>query len=137
LSKKDKLKLNSEQTLRNLMLLVLELYLIYFLLDSRCWTFRSISGFNNWYKIGLDHFEMSRKKNYIQICVETKTKMISISFAINRTFFNYWHCEFESRSGVVCSIQHYVIKFVSDLRQVGGFLLVLRFLLPIKLTTTI
>ena len=25
------------------------------------------------------------------------------------------------------SIQHYVIKFVSDLRQVGGFLLVLRF----------
>ena len=42
------------------------------------------------FEIGLDHFEMSRKKNYIQICVETKTKMISISFAINRTFFNYW-----------------------------------------------
>jgi hypothetical protein len=41
------------------------------------------------FEIGLDHFEMSRKKNYIQICVETKTKMISISFAINRTFFNY------------------------------------------------
>ena len=87
------------------------------------------------FEIGLDHFEMSRKKNYIQICVETK--MISISFAINRTFFNYWHCEFESRSGEVCSIQHYVIKFVSDLRQVGGFLLVLRFLPPIKLTATI
>jgi hypothetical protein len=29
--------------------------------------------------------------------------------------------------GEVHSIQHYVIKFVSDLRQVGGFLLVLRF----------
>ena len=28
----------------------------------------------------------------------------------------------------VYSIQHYVIKFVSDLRQVGGFLRVLRFL---------
>jgi hypothetical protein len=28
---------------------------------------------------------------------------------------------FESRSGDVYSIQHYVIKFVSDLRQVGGF----------------
>ena len=27
----------------------------------------------------------------------------------------------------VYSIQHYVIKFVSDLRQVGGFLRVLRF----------
>jgi len=35
------------------------------------------------------------------------------------------------------SIQHYVIKFVSDLRQVGGFLLALRFLPPIKLTVTI
>jgi hypothetical protein len=39
--------------------------------------------------------------------------------------------------GEVYSIQHYVIKFVSDLRQVGGFLQVLRFAPPIKLTTTI
>jgi len=29
--------------------------------------------------------------------------------------------------GEVYSIQHYVIKFVSDLRQVGGFLRVTRF----------
>ena len=29
--------------------------------------------------------------------------------------------------GEVYSIQHYLIKFVSDLRQVGGFLRVLRF----------
>jgi hypothetical protein len=28
----------------------------------------------------------------------------------------------EPRSGEVYSIQHYMIKFVSDLRQVGGFL---------------
>jgi hypothetical protein len=27
----------------------------------------------------------------------------------------------EPRSGEVYSIQHYVIKFVSDLRQIGGF----------------
>ena len=35
----------------------------------------------------------------------------------------YYHycCEFESRSGEVYSIQQYVIKFVSDLRQVDGF----------------
>ena len=39
--------------------------------------------------------------------------------------------------GEVYSIQHYVIKFVSDLWQVGGFLLVLRFPPPIKLTATI
>ena len=37
-------------------------------------------------------------------------------------------------SNPVQAIQHYVIKFVSDLQQVGGFL---RFLPPIKLTTTI
>ena len=34
-------------------------------------------------------------------------------------------------------VQLYVIKFVSDLRQVGGFLWILRFPPPIKLTTTI
>jgi hypothetical protein len=39
--------------------------------------------------------------------------------------------------GEVYSIQHYVIKFVSDLRQVGGFLRILLFPPPIKLTTTI
>ena len=37
----------------------------------------------------------------------------------------------------VYSIQHYVITFVSDLWQVGGFLQVLRFPPPIKLTATI
>ena len=35
--------------------------------------------------------------------------------------------------GEVYSIHHYVIKFASDLRQVGGFLQVLRFPPPIKL----
>ena len=38
---------------------------------------------------------------------------------------------------LVYSIQHYVIKFVSDLRQVYGLLRVLRFPPPIKLTATI
>ena len=33
----------------------------------------------------------------------------------------------------VYSIQHHVIKFVSDLRQLGGFLRALRFPPPIKL----
>ena len=40
-------------------------------------------------------------------------------------------------TGEVYSIQHYVIKFVSDVRQVGGFLWVLRFPPPKKLITTI
>ena len=34
----------------------------------------------------------------------------------------------------VYSIQHYVIMFLSDLPQVGGFLCVLRFLQPIHTT---
>ena len=37
--------------------------------------------------------------------------------------------------GEVCSIQHYVIKFVSYLQQVGSFLCVLRIPPPIKLTS--
>jgi hypothetical protein len=38
------------------------------------------------------------------------------------------------RSGEVYSIQQYVMKFVSELRQVNGFLRVPRFPLSIKLT---
>jgi hypothetical protein len=43
--------------------------------------------------------------------------------------YHHWCCEFESRSRR--GVEHYVIKFVSDLRQVGVFLCVLRFLQPI------
>ena len=46
--------------------------------------------------------------------------------------YHHCCCEFESRSGR--GLQHYVIKFVSDLRQVSGFL---RFPPPIKLAATI
>ena len=51
-----------------------------------------------------------------------------------RTYYHWcWEFEFRSWGG----IQQYVIKFVSDLRQVGGFLRVHRFPPPIKLTATI
>jgi len=43
--------------------------------------------------------------------------MQSVPITTNSVSFN------PARSGEVYSIQHYVIKFVSDLRQVGGFLL--------------
>ena len=55
------------------------------------------------------------------------------AYAINA--YNHWCCGFESRSG--WGEQHFVIKFASDLRQVSGFLRVLRFPPPIKLTATI
>jgi hypothetical protein len=54
----------------------------------------------------------------------------SVSVATKFASSNPAHCE-------VYSTQHYVIKFVSDLRQVGGFLRVLQFPPPIKLTATI
>jgi hypothetical protein len=56
--------------------------------------------------------------------------MQSAPITINGVGSNPVHCE-------VYWIQHYVMKFVSDLRQVGGFLRVPRFPLPIKLTATI
>jgi hypothetical protein len=43
-------------------------------------------------------------------------------------------CKFESHPGEVYLIQYYVIKFVSDLRQVSGFL---QFPPPINLIATI
>ena len=57
-------------------------------------------------------------------------------------FLSYKSKNFNSVSskpvyGEVYSIQHYVIKFFSDLRQVGGFLLVLLFPPPIELTARI
>ena len=48
----------------------------------------------------------------------------------------HWCCGLDSRSGEEYNITMYVIKFVSDFRQVGGFLRVLRFPPPIKLTAT-
>jgi hypothetical protein len=42
-----------------------------------------------------------------------------------------------SAHGEVCTIQHFVMKFVSDLWQVGGFLQALQFPPPIKLAAMI
>jgi hypothetical protein len=57
----------------------------------------------------------------------TTYSMQSVPITTNVVSFNPVH-------GEVYSIQHYVMKFISDLRQVGGFL---RFPPPIKLTATI
>ena len=50
----------------------------------------------------------------------------------NTSIFIIISGEFESRPGGAYSIQHYEIKFVSDLWQVIGFLWVLQFPPPIK-----
>jgi hypothetical protein len=43
----------------------------------------------------------------------------TITYAISAN--NHYRCEFESHSGEVHSIQHYVIKFVSELRRLVVF----------------
>ena len=58
-----------------------------------------------------------------------------VGFTTTYVISDYHHycCEFESWSGELYSIKHYVIKFVN----VGGFFRVFRFPSPIQLTATI
>jgi hypothetical protein len=57
----------------------------------------------------------------------------------NVRFYNAWEIIslYESLSGEMYLIQHYVIKIFIDLRQISGFLRLLWFPPPIKLTTKI
>ena len=76
---------------------------------------------NQW-SVGHSHFLWTRGRDCMVVGFTT-------TYAISA--YQHWCCEFESRSGR--GVQRYVIKFVSDLRQVGGFL---RFPPPINLTAT-
>jgi hypothetical protein len=58
---------------------------------------------------------------------------LTATYAISA--YHHWCCELVSRSGR--GVQQYVIRFVTDLRQVGGFIRVLRFPPPIKRPATI
>jgi hypothetical protein len=67
------------------------------------------------------------------------TDRIEVGFATTYAISAFHHLSWSSSPihGEVYSIQYYVIKFVSDLRQVYGFPRVLQFTPPIKLTATI
>jgi len=80
----------------------------------------SVSCIASWGCRGRDRMVVGFKITYMQ-SVPITTKVVRSNLA---------HAE-------VYSIQHYVIKFVSDLRKVGGLFRVLRCPPPIKLTTTI
>jgi hypothetical protein len=58
---------------------------------------------------------------FVFVCVLILIMHVFLDFLFLNALFVFFH-QFESRSDEVYSIQHYVIKFVSDLRQVGGFL---------------
>ena len=69
-----------------------------------------------------------RGRDRMEVGLQLHVQSMPIPSSVVST--NPTHCE-------VYSIQHYVIKFVSDLRMVCGFLRVHRFPPPIKLTSTI
>ena len=71
--------------------------------------------------------------------VVTATFYMAISSETTGKFLTKWKLgqTLSPVHGKVYSIQNYVIKFVSDLLQISGFLRVLRFPPPIKLTATI
>ena len=90
----------------------------------------TLKKYEETFKRGLYSFtlKVSVRRGHDRMVVEFTT-----IYAISA--YHHWCCEFESRSGR--GVQLYVIKFVSDLRQVDCFIRVPRFPPPIKLTATI
>ena len=83
---------------------------------------------NSSYKLSpIRHRFMSGFVNYKKGCTRLASDKVYQLLAHGRWF----------SPDVVSSIQHHVTKFVDDLRQVSGFLRVLRFPPPMKLTVTI
>ena len=68
---------------------------------------------------------------YIVFAISRDRMVVGFTTTYVISAYHHLHCEFELCSGEVYSIQHYVIKFVNDLRQDGGFLRVLRFPPPL------
>jgi hypothetical protein len=91
-----------------------------------------------WYKICI--IELKKFfKNFLQASL-SKCFWNRLSYGHIVLVFNLCDTKVISSNpthGDVYTIQHYMIKFVSDLRQVSGFLSVLRFPPPIELTATI
>ena len=74
--------------------------------------------------------------SYIPECLSgrrSRDRMV-VGFTTTCAISSYHHKVASSNPvhGEMYSIQHYLIKFVSDLRQVSGFIPVLRFPQPIK-----
>ena len=93
------------------------------------------------YPLSLDHSDDSMKYLYINICYNDIQSWLLLLFVrglsgrdnmvvgFTNTYaisaYHHWSCEFESYSDDVYSIQHYVIKFISEFQQVICFLRVL------------
>jgi len=95
---------------------------------SFCWCWWNCWSITTLFKGSFHNIERGRRVRDRMVFGFTTTYRYTISA------YHHW-CEFEFWSGR--GVQHYVIKFVSDLRQIDAFLWVLRFPPPIKLTVTI
>jgi hypothetical protein len=93
---------------------------------QNCETKQNVSHITTLIKININTIRCRRGRDRMLVGFKTTYAMSA---------YHHWCCEFESRAGR--GVHHYVIKFVSDLRQVSGFLRVLWFPPPIKLTATI
>ena len=78
------------------------------------------------------HIQFVCESHHLMGCWYRDRMVVGFTTTYAISAYYHWCCEFESRSGL--GVQHYVIKFVSDLRQIGGFLQVLWFPPLIKLT---
>ena len=63
--------------------------------------------------------------------------MVEITTTYALSAYHHLRCDSNPVHDKAYSIQHYVIKVISDLRQVGRLLRVLRLPLPTKLIATI
>jgi hypothetical protein len=62
-------------------------------------------------------FFSQKIKKYSRGCHGNDLMVVGFTTTYAISAYHHWCCEFESRSG--WGVQHYVIKFVSDLRQVS------------------
>jgi len=102
----DKIYLNSERTKVN--------FLCYITLDSLYWEI-DVSMVLHTQHIQLVNYQFRDRRGR-----DHMVDGFTTTFAIGA--YHHWFCESHSGRGV----QHYLIKFVSHLQQVGGFLWVLR-----------
>ena len=92
-------------------------------------------GQHTWNNVLLKYdIKYTRSLNLLNLISCLSIKWVHFCLYVSLTTYGQLCYLFKS---LVYSIQHYMIKFVSDLQQVGGFLWVLRCPPLIKLTATI